>query len=352
MSDRVLALVCCLGASLAWCDEVTLANGDRVTGAVIKQDGKKLTMKSEMFGIVTVPWDKVKTIRTETPVTVELLGGQSVRGKIEMREGRLEIAEETARRGITLADISALRDAAEQRTYERLLQPSWTQLWAGTATLGLAGAKGNAETSTLSTGLNAARVTRVDKTAVYMNAIRASALLAPDSVATARAIRGGWGYTRNLTERISFNLFNDYEYDRFQDLDLRFVLGAGAGIAVWKSDKGRLDLLAGGAYNRESFSPPAPRFAFVRNSPEVYVGDEFTYKLSAVTAIYQNVRFFSNVRDFGQYRLNADLGANTKLAQWLSWNVSISNRYLSIPAPGRQKNDLLYTTGIGVTFAR
>ncbi len=68
--------------------------------------------------------------------------------------------------------------------------------------------------------------------------------------------------------------------------------------------------------------------------------------------MYQNLKFFTNVSDLGRFRFNLDLGANTKLAQWLTWNVALSNRYLSAPVPGRQKNDFLYTTGIGVTFAQ
>ena len=43
---------------------------------------------------------------------------------------------------------------------------------------------------------------------------------------------------------------------------------------------------------------------------------------------------------------------STKIWKWLSWNVSLSDRYLSNPAPGRKTNDVLYTTGLGITFAR
>ena len=71
-----------------------------------------------------------------------------------------------------------------------------------------------------------------------------------------------------------------------------------------------------------------------------------------MTALYQNMRFFPNLSDTGEYRLNFDLGANTRLARWLTWNVALSNRMLSNPVPGRQRNDLLYTTGIGVIFGR
>jgi hypothetical protein len=216
----------------------------------------------------------------------------------------------------------------------------------------MAGTQGNAETRTLTAGLNAARVTNFDKTTVYLSGIRSAAMLEQDAELTAQAIRGGLAYSRNVASRIALNAFNDYEYDRFQNLDLRFVAGGGLSISAWKSDRGRFDALAGGAYNRESFSARDPQPAFVRNSGEAYIGDDFTYKLTAVTAMYQNLRFFGNLSELGRYRFNIDVGANTKLVQWLSWNISLSNRYLSAPVPGRQKNDFLYSTGIGVTFAR
>lgn len=50
------------------------------------------------------------------------------------------------------------------------------------------------------------------------------------------------------------------------------------------------------------------------------------------------------------HRLNFDLGADTWLTKWLVWNITVSDRFLSNPVPGRLKNDLLYSTGIGVTF--
>jgi hypothetical protein len=41
-----------------------------------------------------------------------------------------------------------------------------------------------------------------------------------------------------------------------------------------------------------------------------------------------------------------------QLTKWLNWNLSFIDRYLSNPVSGRKNNDLLYTTGIGFTFAR
>jgi hypothetical protein len=134
-----------------------------------------------------------------------------------------------------------------------------------------------------------------------------------------------------LSSRTFVNGFNDYEYDRFQNLDLGFVLGGGFGYIARKGESGRLDVLGGAAYNRETFSPAAPDPTFTRNSAEAYFGDDFTYQLNTVTALYQNLRFFPNLSDTGEYRLNFDLGANTRLMRWLTWNLALSNRLLSNP---------------------
>ena len=61
------------------------------------------------------------------------------------------------------------------------------------------------------------------------------------------------------------NVFNDYEYDKFQNLDLRFLLGGGLGYHAIQNERSRLDLLAGLDYNRSSFSTP-----LIRNSAELY----------------------------------------------------------------------------------
>src|SRR5262249_39317877 len=143
---------------------------------------------------------------------------------------------------------------AEQAAYDRMLHPNWGQLWAGTGSLGLAGTAGNAEALTFTLGVNAARVTRTDKATIYLNAIEATALANGRNSETAHAIRGGWSYNHDLdSSRMFIGVFNDYEYDKFQNLHLRFVVGGNAGYHVWKTTRSQLDALAGFDYNRASF---------------------------------------------------------------------------------------------------
>jgi putative salt-induced outer membrane protein YdiY len=334
-------------------DEVVMKNGDRVTGEIIKKDGNTLTIKSVHFGTITLPWAEIETVRTDSPLNVVLEDGDTLQATLEATEGTARIQVEEDTREVPVQEVVALRNEAEQRTYERFLNPGLFDLWTVNGSLNIAGAQGNAETLTITTPLTFARESNTSKTTAYFNAIRSSAQLfgQDERAQTAEAVRGGWAYSRNLSPRFFLNSFNDYEYDKFQSLDLRIVLGGGAGYQLWRSDRGRLDLQGGSAWNREQFNPVDDP-VFVRQSAEAYWGNDFRFKLNSRTTITQGFRMFNNLTDGGEYRINFDGGATTKLTQWLTWNISLSNRYLSNPVPGRQPNDLLYTTGLGFTFAR
>jgi hypothetical protein len=350
MPDRKWTGLLVLPFLLPWSllgDQVTLKNGDRITGRIVKKDGDKLTVKSELFGEVSIPWSAVTSITSSEPLVVVLPGGKSVTGNLTTGDGRLQVATPEGAEAAPLAEVSAVRNADEQKRWERLQHPGLGQLWAGYVDLGLALARGNAETTTFTTAFNAVRETRTDKITLQFNEIYATALISGKKAATARAVRGGLDYDRNVGDRLFVNLFNDYEYDKFQDLDLRFVIGGGFGFKAIKNGRTHLDLTGGADYARAQFSTP-----LTRNSAEAYFGDDWTYKLSALSSLTQSFRVFPNLTRTGDYRLNFDLGAITKLRKWLSWQVTASDRLLSDPVQGNKRNDLLLTTGFRLSFAR
>jgi putative salt-induced outer membrane protein YdiY len=346
-----------LAVSTAFSDQITLKNGDRITGAIVKKDGNNLTVKSDLMGTVTIPWDKISDLKTDEQLNVVLTGQPpatpGVKENITAANGQITLSGGPAgSQTVAPAKVAAIRDNAEEAAYERLLHPGLLQLWTGTVTLGLAGTQGNATTSTFTTGVNALRTTNHDVIALYFTGVNSSATVNGVHAGTAQAVTGGWKYDRKTGSRMEVNLFNDYEYDKFQSLDLRFVLGGGLGYRAWKSTRGTLALQGGVDYDHEKFTPAAPAVAFSRSSSEAYWGDDFSYKLNGTTSIVQGFRMFDNLSNTGAYRANFDLSGNTKLRKWLVWNVSFGDRYLSDPVPGRKRNDLLYTTGVGVTFGK
>jgi putative salt-induced outer membrane protein YdiY len=335
-------------ASLAVADQVVLKNGDRVTGKVVKKDQGSLTFKSNVFGAVTIPWGEVVELNSEDPVTVVLPDGKSVIGKVATSDGRLRVVNQASTESAMIGEVSSIRDAAEQRSFERLQHPGPLNLWAGRADVGISIASGNSQSTTSAISMAAVRETHSDKTGIHFTEIYARGKNAQGiKTTTADAIRGGWAYDRKLNSRAFLNLLNDYEYDSFQDLDLRFVLGGGAGYAAARGERLQLDLVGGADYNREKYGAP-----LTRQSAEAYWGNNLAFKVAKATTLTQNFRMFNNLSDTGEYRMNFDAGTSTQLLKWLGWHITASDRYLSNPLAGRKSNDILLTTGLRISFAR
>lgn len=87
LSSLVLTVMGALHA-----DQIVMKNGDRVTGTIVKKDGKNLVIKTDQFGVVTASWDQVESIRAEKPLNVVLENGKTV-------EGALSVTEESGSRG-------------------------------------------------------------------------------------------------------------------------------------------------------------------------------------------------------------------------------------------------------------
>ena len=89
-------------AGAASADVVTLANGDRITGAIVKADATALTLKTKAMGDVTIAMAEIATIQSDQPVgdaerlhgAHHLIHGKSLRmegGPVQAGPGRAGI---------------------------------------------------------------------------------------------------------------------------------------------------------------------------------------------------------------------------------------------------------------------
>lgn len=333
-------------------DHVVMTNGDRLTGEIIKSDGKELVMKSEFAGEVKIQWDSVVEFSSSQPLNLTLSDARKLVGTVEAKEDKVQVVtRETGAVDVERASIQAIRNEAEEAAYqaevERLRNPGVFDLWSTQFDVGYAMARGNAETSTFTLGFNGTRETASDTWSVYANSIRASSDTAGVSQRTANATRGGVKYDRNLGKKTSLFGFSDLEYDEFQALDLRLVAGGGLSYWVIKEENTQFDVSAGGSFNKEYFQGDVRR-----SSGEILFGESLKHKLFGVTSLEQKLMVFPNLSETGEYRLNFDAGLVTAINKWLSWQLTFSDRYLSNPLPGKQSNDILFTTGLRITFAQ
>ena len=342
-------------APAAWSDQVTLKNGDRLTGAIVKSDGKTLLLKTDSAGEITLKWDAVSAIVSSQPLHLQLNNGQVVSGNVTTDDGKFEVATpDRGRVAATRDTVVAIRNAEEQSDYDRLQHPRLIDLWSGLLDTGLSETRGNSALLAFNLAGKAARVTTRDKISLYSNIVYATDNTTPPSRTTANSIQGGARYDYNLKPRIFVFAIADFAYDQFQHLDLRSVLGGGLGYHVIKTTNTTFDVFAGGDYDKEKFSsnPPLTLTSTTRNVAEIDAGEELSWKLNKRFSLDERFSAFPNLSDLGQYRFQFDATAATKLKAWLSWQITVSDRYLSNPLPGLKSNDELLSTGLRLTFGK
>jgi putative salt-induced outer membrane protein len=352
-----------LCATASQADQITLKNGDRLTGAIVKSDTKSLLLKSEFAGDVNLQWDAVTSIVSSQPLHLTLKDGQTIVGTVTTNDGKFEVATKETGQVVASKDaVVGVRDDAEQKAYDdqidRLRHPHLTDFWSGLLDTGLSLTRGNSESLSYTLAGKAARVTERDKISVYTTAIYNNSTVNGINSTTAHAIRGGVRGDLNVSQRVFVFGFTDFEYDQFQDLDLRNVIGGGLGYHVINTKATTFDVFAGGDYDQDFFGATAAtatmpaRPAITRKSGEVVLGESFNAKLNNRTTLTEQFSLYPNVSNTGSYRFQFDTTAATKLKNWLSWQVTYSDRYLSDPLPGFKKNDLLLSTGVRLTFGK
>jgi putative salt-induced outer membrane protein len=340
----VASLMCVLAAGTN-ADQVTLKNGDRLSGTIISSDGKTMLIKTDLAGDVNVQWDDVSAIVSSQPLYFGLKDGQTVAGTVTTADGTFTVTTNAAGKvEVPKASVTAVRDAAEQKAIDN---------WSGILDTGLSLTRGNSATLAFSLSAKAARVTKRDKISVYSTAVYASDDTTPPSHTTAHAIRGGIRGDFNVSDRWFVFGLADFEYDEFQHLDLRNVLGGGLGYHVIKRKTTTFDLFGGGDFEQEYFSATAAfPTGLTRKTGEVLAGEELNMKLNERFALTEKVSLFPNISDSGQYRFQFDATAATKLKTWLSWQITFSDRYLTNPLPGLKTNDALLSTGVRLSFGK
>ncbi|MFZ0461307.1 MAG: DUF481 domain-containing protein [Candidatus Acidiferrales bacterium] len=346
----------------ALADQITLKNGDHVTGTIVKSDAKALLIKTDYAGDVTLKWSEVSEIKSDQELYVGLTNNQIVAGIVSMSDGKIQIETKTEGTVTSGKDsVQYIRNDAEQAAalavFYRLQHPRLTDFWSGFLDAGLSGTRGNSDTTSLNFDGTAVRTTVADKITVDFNSILTkSANITPGvTTTTAHSITGDLRGDFNLGPRAFAFAQTQFQYDELEDLNLRNVLGGGVGVHVRKTANTVFDVYGGGAYDQAYYTSTLATTTgqnITQKSGEINAGEDFAYKLSNRTSLAEQLDFWPNLSDTGQYRVTFNGSAATKIKGWLDWQVSINDRYVSNPIPGIKTNDLVLMTGIRVTFGK
>jgi putative salt-induced outer membrane protein len=363
---KVWILIASFGFSATlFADQITLKNGDRLTGTVVKSDGKELVLHTDAAGDVTLKFDAIQEIKTDAELHVTFKGGKTAVGPVTTTDGKLEVATKTAGTvEVPKADVTLIRSEAEQQAYEKSLHPGLTHGWNGGISVGFSVARGNSETENLALAFNAVHPGLHDKITLYESSINTTNNLStPSTVASLQ--QGGLRYDRDLKPKLFVFGAADLMANALQFLDLRQVYTGGFGFHAIKSDRTILDFLGGLNYTHETYSngtllvpanPPNPAvyesYGKTNKFAALTLGEELNAKLGKSTVLTESAGFFPNLQQTGEYRFTFNLGTVTKLNKWLGWQNQFGDIYVSNPPTGSKSNDVIFTTGLNISFTR
>jgi putative salt-induced outer membrane protein len=340
-------------ATTARADTLVLKNGDRLTGTIEVSDGKDVTLKTDFAGEIKVHWASVQEVKSDESVYVLMPDKSTVQGSVST-DGANLVVHPAAGSVVQLpmAAVTTVRSSDQETKYEKTLHPDLLENWAGGVNLGFALARGNSETTNLNTGFTADRKTLHDEITLYESSLYSTNDL-PGGGVTANSILGGAKYDRNFTTRVFGFVSGDFTHDELQDLNLRQIYSGGLGLHAINTPNTTLDFLAGGNYTRETYSSgTTPGMQVDRNLAGVTLGENFMHKFGKSTTVNEVFYFYPDLSNTGQYRFSLDAAAVTKINKWLGWQTSLSDRYVTDPPiAGTKTNDVIFSTGINVSFS-
>lgn len=337
-------------ASAAAADTVVLKNGDHLTGTVEVSDGKDVTLKTDFAGEIKIKWTSIAQVSSEKALYVMTPDKKTVSGTVTT-EGE-DLVVHTATAGpvqVPMEKVTVVRSADAETAYEKSLHPNLIEGWKGGVSLGFALARGNSATTNLTTGFTADRKTLTDEITMYETSLYTSNDQ-PGGGTTANSIVGGAKYDRNFTKRVFGFGSADFTHDELQELNVRQIWSGGLGLHVINTPNTVFDVLAGGNYTRETYGGGAT--AVDRNLAGVTLGENFMHKFGKSTTVTEVFYFYPDLSDTGQYRFSLDAASVTKINSWLGWQMALSDRYVTNPPiVGTKSNDVIFSTGVNVSFA-
>jgi putative salt-induced outer membrane protein len=349
-----IAMIVLIAAVPALADQVSLKNGDRLTGTIVQSDGKTLVLHTEYAGDITLKWDSVKGIDSSGPLRVELPNGKTAVGPVSTRDDTVKVATSS---GEVATPVGSVKGLSQQAAYEKMEKASLLQGWKGGLNAGFSFTGGNSETTNLAIGFLAARQSLKSKLGMYANTVYATSTTvvanpfppptnSSVSSTTANTEAGGIRYDHDLNPKTFVFAAADFFADALQGLNLRSVFGGGLGYHAIKNDNTTLDFLGGVNYTRESYT------TLQRNLVALTLGEELMHKLGKSTVLNQKLYFFPDLNSAGNFRGTFDFASVTKISKRFGWQNSFADVYVTNPPAGKKQNDVILTTGLNVSFGQ
>ena len=222
-------------------DELHLSNGDVITGQLIRMEENKLFFKTNYAGEIKVNWAEVINLITDDPIEVIFIDGKVVEGfsrKASVKMIRLETEKLETPSDFKLSEVATINP--EKKPVVKI---------TARTNVGLTQERGNTDTDKFR--LDGEFIARTEKSRYTFLGELENEKARGDTTVENWLAFGNYSYF--LTQKWFLYAQMLFEHDKFADLDLRSIPGAGAGYQFFESEALNLSAAVGPAWVSEDF---------------------------------------------------------------------------------------------------
>jgi hypothetical protein len=349
-------------------DVIVFNNGDQLTGKFLRSVGGNAFFHSDIAGDISVSWDKVKEIHSQSKFVVLQKGLHPERKKLpaQLPEGSISVEnkqiELTPREGgapspIPVASVDYVID---QATFDKELrqEPGFFSAWTGSATGGATIVEATQNTYTFNGGVALVRATPLvtwlsprNKTLVGFTGSYGK-ITEPGTPTEETAIYHAYAERDEYFSPRVYALGQvAFDHNYSQSLDLQQIYGGGLGWTIVKQAKQTLDLKGTLQYERQDFLNATP------GSNQSLIGSTFAAnyvrKLSKGMVFNQQLAYLPAWNNSHAYSAAETDSLVLPIYKRLGLSVGTIDTYLNDPpvtTPPTKLNSFQFTFGATYTL--
>ena len=332
----IAVLFMLLTAENVMADEIWLKNGDRITGTVKKMENKVLIFKTPYAGEMSINWDEITALTTDSPIEMVLDDDTSFLGSmVPAPEGQIELqlVDETVERlAVDLSEVKAINPTPPERGLEIKARLN----------IGVKVDTGNTDKEEYD--VNGQLSLRSEKNRfIFYGEYE---LDKADGDKTKEKSRGFGKYDRFLTQKFYIYGSTFFQTDEKKDLHLRVVPSAGPGYQFYETELTNLSVELGPAYVIEKYDE-SDDDEYVAAQSKINF-DHFLYK-----KIFQFFHFdlvLLSLEDTSDIFLISRTGIRMHFYKYFNLTTQWNWEWDNDPAPGDDRSDHEYILSVGFQY--
>jgi hypothetical protein len=314
-------------------DEILLKNGSRILGEVTGSREGVVTIETDFAGTLNVELEQIKSVNTQDPVVI-LMADESVQ-----RDSTLVIAEEQL----------VLSEPGQTFPLEdlRVVNPDPWELgvgyrWTGEIGFALVKERGNTDTDELDYKLESEWRSKRDRYTLQANGEKDES----NGTKTADKWRLGGKYDYFLEDPNYIGLVALAEKDKFQDLDLRYLIGPYIGRQFYDEPIFSLRGEFGFSYVTEEFNV-ADNDEYGASNWNIHLTSNY---LGGDSSLYFDQFGLWNLKNTSDVIVNSTVGLSYPLLWKIEAAVEVLLEYDSGAVAGVDELDQTYKFRLGYTW--